>query len=389
MITINDKQYRNLEEQVLKNQEDIHDLQVTTASLNAFGITVVEVFGTLGAFNNWADANTEHNYGDAVLVGAEPFDMYIWTRANEENPRDYWMNIGQFPLEGPQGEQGQPGIQGIQGIRGTRWYTFTSPNTPPINSSILEGDIAIDTVSGDMYIYQGGNMWNYFTTIRGAQGIRGQQGIQGIQGPAGPEGPRGQEGAPSNYLRIAGVVSSVDQLPSIPSLNDLSIAYLIGAANSYHLAIQVGRADDLTNAMWVDVGQFNYASTVSVNGAFQYVWNADTKVDKVNTANIVYGTNVSGNQTMYKIGTGITYNAIPVRKNDGNIQVPSMPQDTYDATSKKYVDDTVNNYVPSEVQIRMRSNGTPQNYIIAINPTADVSYGTGYITIVPESVIGG
>ena len=49
----------------------------------------------------------EYNYGDAYMIGTEvPYTMYIWTRANGNHPEDYWFEVGQFPMPGPQGEPG-------------------------------------------------------------------------------------------------------------------------------------------------------------------------------------------------------------------------------------------------------------------------------------------
>ena len=48
-----------------------------------------------------------YEYGDAYTVGtAAPYDMWIYTRADEFHAEAYWFNIGKFPAPGPQGPKG-------------------------------------------------------------------------------------------------------------------------------------------------------------------------------------------------------------------------------------------------------------------------------------------
>ena len=54
-----------------------------------------------------------YEYGDAYTVGtAAPYDMWIYTRADEFHVEAYWFNIGKFPAPGPQGPKGD-GIEQI------------------------------------------------------------------------------------------------------------------------------------------------------------------------------------------------------------------------------------------------------------------------------------
>lgn len=51
--------------------------------------------------------NGTYEYGDAYTVGtAAPYDMWIYTRADEFHAEAYWFNIGKFPAPGPQGPKG-------------------------------------------------------------------------------------------------------------------------------------------------------------------------------------------------------------------------------------------------------------------------------------------
>lgn len=48
-----------------------------------------------------------YEYGDAYTVGTEePYDMWIYTRADAFHSEAYWFNIGKFPAPGPQGPKG-------------------------------------------------------------------------------------------------------------------------------------------------------------------------------------------------------------------------------------------------------------------------------------------
>ena len=109
MYTIRGKEFRNLEEQVLKNQADLDSLYGSQVVLNEFGIKVI------GQIESAADLpKTSEEFGDAFAVGVEPpFELYVWTRPNDSHDSSYWFDIGHFPMPGPQGEKGTPGINGI------------------------------------------------------------------------------------------------------------------------------------------------------------------------------------------------------------------------------------------------------------------------------------
>ena len=188
MITIYGKELRSLEEQVLKNKQDIEYMLEEEGALNQFGIKVVGQVDTSAALPDPTTYTGE--YGDAYAVGlSSPYVLYIWTRANGTHPTDYWFNIGKFPLVGPQGpkgKDGEPGAQGPQGIQGPQGMPGPTGAT-------------------------------------GAQGPQGPQGAQGVQGPQGIQGPKGDPGEP---FVIAGKLTSTDLLPN-PSTVGRNTAYLI------------------------------------------------------------------------------------------------------------------------------------------------------------------
>lgn len=121
MITIDNVQYRNLEEQVQKNKDDIQYIIEEEGVLNQFGIKVVGEIPNISELPN--PTTYQGNFGDAYAVGTgAPYTLYIYTRANGAHPDNYWFNIGEFPapgtIPGPTGPQGPAGPQGIQGEDG-------------------------------------------------------------------------------------------------------------------------------------------------------------------------------------------------------------------------------------------------------------------------------
>ena len=111
MITIDGVQYRNLEEQVKKNKDDILYILEEEGVLNEFGIKIV---GQITSTSQLPDPETYRGeFGDAYAVGTQtPYTLYIFTRANGSHVTDYWFNIGEFPLAGPAGPTGAIGPEG-------------------------------------------------------------------------------------------------------------------------------------------------------------------------------------------------------------------------------------------------------------------------------------
>lgn len=214
MITIDGKEYRNLEEQVRKNKEDIEYILEEEGTLNSFGIKVV---GQIESAENLPDPTTYNGeYGDAYAVGTEsPYILYVWTRANGTHPNAYWFNIGAFPLAGPKGDKGDKGDTGAQGPQGP----------------------------------QGAQGPTGQTGATGAQGPQGPQGPQGIQGLQGPQGAKGDPGDP---FVIAGKLANTSLLPD-PSTVGRNTAYLIPnptESNTYDMYVITGD----TTLVWENAG---------------------------------------------------------------------------------------------------------------------------------------
>ena len=149
MLKIGDKEYRNLQEQVEKNMQDIKFILEEEGVLNEFGITVIgqeETIAGLPAIDE--DEFIELPYGAAYAIGEEPpYTLYIKTRANGTHPTDYWFDIGQFPMPGPTGQDGEDGksiAYATSNISHTIGYAKrTSPAVYPMVTQV--GDLVVDS----------------------------------------------------------------------------------------------------------------------------------------------------------------------------------------------------------------------------------------------------
>ena len=190
MLTIDGKEFRNLEEQVLKNKNDIENALQLNNLLTDFGIRIigqVESAYQIPSVSDYKENNPNWKYGDAYTVGTEsPYDLYILTRANNNNPQDFWFDIGEFPLKGPVGPQGPQGPQGEKGEK---------------------GDPGIQGERG----------------LQGTPGLRGEIGPQGPQGPVGPQGPQGM---PGQVYKVIDILDNTGQLPQ-PTESIRDNAYII------------------------------------------------------------------------------------------------------------------------------------------------------------------
>ena len=210
MFKYDGKEYRNLQEQVEKNKNDILYILEQEGVLNEFGIKVVgEVESTDDLPSTDSEEFAALEYGDTYAVGTEePYYLYIKTRANGTHPNDYWFNLGLFPLPGPVGPEGPVGPKGDPGERGEK----------------------------------------------GDPGVQGQRGETGERGPQGEPGPQGVAGPTTAVNKIFGIVPTTSNLPDPVTLDDLSAAYLVGSASPYNLYIQVGETP--ATAVWTNMGAY-------------------------------------------------------------------------------------------------------------------------------------
>ena len=318
MISINNKQYRNLEEQVGFLTE-AYDANRVVAE---FGINVM---GTLPSQED-LPANYNGNYGDAFAVGTEPpFDFYIWTRPNPSVGKDepYWFYIGELAIVGPQGPAGPQGEKGDPGIRGSQW--FSGSGAPVTTSGYNVGDYYINVSTGNIWhLHDVGGLikWLLEGNIIGPQGPEGKQGVIGPQGPQGDKGDRGIPGPAGPMIQILGEITNIDQLPD-PTTVDRNAAYVIPSGDAFEVYAIVGPEDNLS---WMNLGYIG-STLISDNGVYLSEFDVATKLTKTSEGRSIYGTDLYGNQKLFTVGqtalkTTTEVYDIPQRRSNGAIIVP-------------------------------------------------------------------
>ena len=342
MLTIDGKQFRNLVEQVQKNKEDIAKHWDVDRILADFGI---KMLGRFDSYDYIKDLDEGENYGNAYLIGTEePYDVYVWTRPDENagQPVAYWLDIGPISLVGPQGPEGPQGEVGakwfytsgsstMKNLRGARvgdWMLFASGAVNIITAVNSNGAPTAYTNKANIKGPKGDT---------GAQGIQGPVGLTGATGPQGPVGPKGETGDVGGLVNIAGILDNINQLPTPASLQNPTIAYLVGANKD--LYIQVGATPETST--WVNTGAFNAATLVTVNGVGQNIWDADTKLDVFTGSNYVYATGSGGVFEPLKLTSSNTGNTMVYRDANGKSKI-STPTANYEIANKLYVDTQAN-----------------------------------------------
>lgn len=131
MLKFGNREFRNLQEQVLKNMCDIQDIEQGATVLANFGIKVV------GQVNQASDlpapATYQGNLGDAFLVGTQaPYDYYIYAKAYDGQEQPAFYNLGQFPKPGPKGDTGN--AAGFGAVTATATSVVGNP-TVSVNTS--------------------------------------------------------------------------------------------------------------------------------------------------------------------------------------------------------------------------------------------------------------
>ena len=271
MLKFENKEFRNLQEQVLKNANDIQDILHENNVLNQFGIKVIGQIDTPAELPPTSTFQGE--YGDAYAVGTSaPYSLYIWTR-NIDNNSDGWFNIGLFPQAGPQGPQGTVGETGPQGERGNSVFTYNEDAPSSLmtleqmtNVGWKSGDTYINALSGDVWVLgyntsMAGYNWILKGNIRGPQGVQGIQGPKGDTGATGPQGPQGPQGDPGDIVKIVDILKSANELPA-PTTVSHTTGYLVGTVAPYHLYIIVGETQQTQK--WFDTGAFGDFELVNI-----------------------------------------------------------------------------------------------------------------------------
>lgn len=236
MITQNNIQYRNLEEQVLKNTELLNLLPV--------GIGGTTFMGLLNEKPIPSPDNYKHTY--LLDVGNDKFHLF-YIDSNRGN-----VDLGAFPAEGPQGEPGiaipSPGPRGEQGVG---WLIGSNnyPSTLYDGSPLVDGTLFLNINTYNIYRYRiATNRWYSIGNIRGAVGPQGNVGPQGPTG-AGVPGPQGKRGIPGGSYTIKGILNNQNELATVPITPESTDSYLVGTTAPYNLYVSIEN-------QWINVGPF-------------------------------------------------------------------------------------------------------------------------------------
>lgn len=316
-IIYNDKVYRNLQEQVLKNQEDLERYVATTLTLNNMGIRV------LGIVSNSAKLPASATqFGDAYLVGTEaPYNLYIWTRLEAQDSARF-VSVGQFPA--PSNIPGKTGPQGPQGDTG-----------------VGIANIYVDSSGYMKIIYTDDRPDSEFGSLKGPQGAMGPKGPKGDKGDTGAQGPRGLNGENAFAVTIIDTLTSIDQLPS-PSIAGRNDAYVIkseGKSDLYGLVSENG------TLKWANFGTIAVQSGYATPADVQAVQNTVPTNLAIDAKKLVLARNgvILPNQANLKLSSINDYNligedALPlyVAKFDGNKILTAEEPDLDIAAEVKY-----------------------------------------------------
>ncbi|MBR5128695.1 MAG: hypothetical protein IKU67_01465 [Firmicutes bacterium] len=385
----------------------------------------------IGRVDNFSDIINivPEAFGDAYNVGvAPPYDMYIWTREYPDATIEEgeWLNIGTLAIPGPVGptpimsNNGQYitatdpvtnettnvlSLEVLKGTPGTRIKVVNSVYSFP---SPIAGDIAIIGSSGEVFEYLVTNDWRLVGNIKGPQGNLGKTGPSPVISNNGqyltatdPQtgitrnvisieqitGPKGNTGDVGGFINIRGILANSSLLPEPITLNNLTYAYLVGTQEPYVLWIQVGENSE--TADWRDVGTFNVATLVTVNGEYQNIWSADTKIDKIpydstqGTRAYISGPN---NRTTMPIDSFNTPDTLVQRDYSGNVLVdPKSAKENIPYNAAITWTFTDNEYIKKDKKQQNWLAGQTTLYATSYDSYGMPTQATAYVTQDPVS----
>jgi hypothetical protein len=259
MIVYNNKEYRNLVEQVQKNKADIEDWNAKEDTLANFGIRIIGKVASEDKLPEIIDSEGKqvYEYGDAFMVGSDEdadYEYFVCTRPTTEVSVAHWQDIGSLSIIGPQGAKGDEGVSisaaHVVGYGEAQIEQDGMSMTKTINVTKLT---KTDGTSTEFNIYAFGKNGD-----KGDQGIQGEKGEKGDKGEKGEQGPQGEMGPTAPAYHIVGSVTSTSQLPDPTALKDLSAAYIIETTLAKQLYIQMGTT--IETAKWEYLGDLDISN---------------------------------------------------------------------------------------------------------------------------------
>ena len=288
-INIDGKIFRNIQEQVQKNKDDIAAWSNIQFTLNNFGVRVLGIAtGDPNEPGNLpASYPDEFEPGDAYLVETEEstaetpiYDMWIYTSIyNEEGE---FINMGVLNAIGPQGPAGTVSVGTVTtGSAGSSASVTNSgsPSNAVLDFTIPKGDTGA-TGNGIQSISKTStydNVDTYTITFTNGQTTTFTV-TNGINGSNGPQGDPGQS------FVIMGTINNTSLLPD-PSETPRNYAYVYSdgsIATPDRLYYITGAAG---SEVWEYCSFASVGTTVTVNSSPVSTFDADTKQDVINSSN--------------------------------------------------------------------------------------------------------
>lgn len=139
---------------------------------------------------------------------------------------------------GPQGDigpKGDPGPQGNPGANGKDGNTVLMSQSQPMDSEGNDGDICLNSESGDLYKKEGG-YWNKYGNLRGAKGDRGEDGLFGRDGKSAYEIwlEEGHTGTKTQFLEsLKAPGGNTSATPQKTNEKPYEVSYEYSSGNSY------------------------------------------------------------------------------------------------------------------------------------------------------------
>ena len=268
MIVYNNKEYRNLQQQVKENMDDIKELQ----NISTAGIKVDYI---VDAAEDLADIE-DPEAGQMAAVGTEvPYTIYTYYD-------NAWVNFGEFPMPGPEGPQGPQGERGPQGATG-------------------------------------------------AQGPQGPRGFTGAQGNTGPKGDKGDTGAAGRDGISPVIIMQSPSVTTLDPEESATATVTVGGTASeptYKFEFGIPRGQDGSVAGTISWGQIDgdiidQADLMSKFSEYATVSSLNNKLGVVSSSssyNRLYAVTNAGNQYMADIARDSSVpNTIVQRNNFGHI----------------------------------------------------------------------
>lgn len=219
-IVYDNKVYRNLQQQVKENMDDIKLLK----NISVAGVTVKYIVENVEDLEDIEDPQEE----EMAAVGSnEKYDIYVYHNSS-------WINLGEFPKPGEQGPQGPQGERGIQGATGAQ-----GPQGP--------------------------------RGFPGPQGIAGPKGDKGPQGPQGPEGPAGPG---AQWGSISGTLSSQTDLMSMFS-DYATKSYAGNVANNAQYQASLYTDSQIGSLSSIYASQADLSGYARLSGSYNTFQNAN------------------------------------------------------------------------------------------------------------------